>query len=36
VLDGAPFLEHGLRGAERRPGQSVVFGILKEVPGDAP
>jgi hypothetical protein len=35
VLEGAPFLEQGLRGAQRRPGQSVVFGILKEVPGDA-
>jgi hypothetical protein len=35
VLDGAPFLEKGLRSAQPRPGQSVVFGILKEVPGDA-
>ena len=34
-LDGAPFLEKGLRGAQLRPGRSVVFGILKEVPGDA-
>ncbi len=35
VLDGAPFLETGLRGARLRPGHSVVFGILKEIPGDA-
>jgi hypothetical protein len=35
VLDGAPLLEQGLRSARQRPGQSVVFGILKEVPGDA-
>ena len=35
VLDGAPFLEQGLRGAALRPGRSVVFGILKEVPGHA-
>jgi hypothetical protein len=35
VLDGAPFLEKGLRGARQRPGRSVVFGILKEVPADA-
>jgi hypothetical protein len=34
-LEGAPFLEQGLRGARLRPGRSVVFGILKEVPGDA-
>ncbi len=35
LLDGAPFLEMGLRSAQLRPGHSVVFGILKEVPGDA-
>src|SRR5262249_39488192 len=35
VLDGAPLLEQGLRSAQLRPGYSVVFGILKEVPGDA-
>jgi hypothetical protein len=34
-LDGAPFLDKGLRGARERPGRSVVFGILKEVPADA-
>jgi hypothetical protein len=30
VLDDAPFVEEGLRGASDRRGQSVVYGILKE------